>query len=88
MFRRMTFEGASSFLGGVVSILVQSVHASTTELTSQQGALLTIVPWVLVFYGPRIRARSKFASVTTPHIPNNAFTKQSMLICGNQEIMG
>jgi multidrug resistance protein len=25
------------------------------------GALLTIVPWVLVFYGPRIRARSKFA---------------------------
>jgi multidrug resistance protein len=26
------------------------------------GALLTIVPWVLVFYGPRIRARSKFAS--------------------------
>jgi hypothetical protein len=26
------------------------------------GALLTVVPWVLVFYGPRIRARSKFAS--------------------------
>lgn len=26
------------------------------------GALLTIVPWVLVFYGPKIRARSKFAS--------------------------
>jgi hypothetical protein len=26
------------------------------------GALLTIVPWVLVFYGPRIRARSKFAA--------------------------
>ena len=44
MFHRMTFAGASSFLGGV-------------------GALLTIVPWVLVFFGPRIRARSKFASV-------------------------
>ncbi|MCJ1406787.1 hypothetical protein MMC19_000856 [Ptychographa xylographoides] len=43
MFERMTFAGASSFLGGV-------------------GAILTIVPWVLVFYGPRIRARSKFAS--------------------------
>ena len=43
MFHRMTFAGASSFLGGL-------------------GALLTIVPWVLVFYGPRIRARSKFAS--------------------------
>lgn len=44
MFRRITFAGASSFLGGV-------------------GALLTIVPWVLVFLGPKIRARSKFASV-------------------------
>lgn len=26
------------------------------------AAILTIVPWVLVFYGPRIRARSKVAS--------------------------
>jgi hypothetical protein len=26
------------------------------------GTLLTIVPWVLVFYGPKIRRRSKFAS--------------------------
>ncbi|KAK3072265.1 hypothetical protein LTR53_007117 [Teratosphaeriaceae sp. CCFEE 6253] len=26
------------------------------------AALLTIVPWVLIFYGPRIRARSKLAS--------------------------
>ena len=25
------------------------------------GALLTLVPWVLVLYGPRIRARSKLA---------------------------
>ncbi|KAI4122645.1 MAG: hypothetical protein LQ338_005693 [Usnochroma carphineum] len=43
MFTAMTYQGASSFLGGF-------------------GALLTIVPWVLVFYGPKIRARSKFAS--------------------------
>ena len=43
MFRHLTFQGASSLLGGI-------------------GALLTLVPWVLVFYGPRIRARSKFAS--------------------------
>ena len=43
MFNRMTYQGASSFLGGV-------------------AALLTIVPWVLVFFGPKIRARSKFAS--------------------------
>ncbi|RPB11047.1 MFS general substrate transporter [Morchella conica CCBAS932] len=42
MFHRMTFAGASSFLGGV-------------------AALLTIVPWVLVFFGTRIRARSAFA---------------------------
>ncbi|KAL9015721.1 MAG: hypothetical protein Q9185_006899 [Variospora sp. 1 TL-2023] len=42
MFRAMTYQGASSFLGGV-------------------GAVLTIVPWVLVLYGPKIRARSKFA---------------------------
>ncbi|KAK3116692.1 hypothetical protein LTR53_002668 [Teratosphaeriaceae sp. CCFEE 6253] len=26
------------------------------------AALLTIVPWILIFYGPRIRARSKLAS--------------------------
>ena len=45
MFTRMTFAGASSFLGGV-------------------GALLTIVPWVLVIFGPKIRARSKFARVS------------------------
>lgn len=44
MFHRMTFAGASSFLGGV-------------------AALLTIVPWVLVFFGTRIRARSAFAKV-------------------------
>ena len=43
MFEKMTFQGASSFLGGV-------------------GALLTLVPWVVVFFGPRIRARSRFAS--------------------------
>lgn len=43
MFRRMTFQGAGSFLGGV-------------------GTLLTFVPFVLLIWGPRIRARSKFAS--------------------------
>lgn len=34
-----------------------------------QGVLLTIVPWVLVFFGPKIRARSKFASVGKPRSP-------------------
>jgi hypothetical protein len=42
MFKRLTFQGAASLLGGL-------------------AALLTLVPWVLVFYGPKIRARSKFA---------------------------
>jgi hypothetical protein len=43
MFRKLSYQGASSFLGGV-------------------GFVLTLVPWVLVFYGPRIRGRSRFAS--------------------------
>jgi multidrug resistance protein len=43
MFKKMTYQGAASFLGGV-------------------AAVLTIVPWALVLYGPRIRARSKIAS--------------------------
>ena len=30
----------------------------------RQGAALTLVPWVLVFFGPQIRARSKLASVS------------------------
>ena len=42
MYRRMTYQGASSLLGGI-------------------SALLTVVPWMLVFYGPKIRARSKLA---------------------------
>ncbi|KAK7702155.1 hypothetical protein SLS57_011455 [Botryosphaeria dothidea] len=43
MYRKLSYGGASSMLGGI-------------------GAVLTIVPWVLVFYGPQIRRRSKFAS--------------------------
>jgi multidrug resistance protein len=43
MYKKLTFGGASSLLGGI-------------------GMLLTLVPWVLMLYGPRIRARSKFAS--------------------------
>lgn len=50
MFHRMTFAGASSFLGAV-------------------GVVVTIVPWVLVFFGPRIRARSKFARVRITKMP-------------------
>lgn len=43
MFRNLTYQGASSLLGGL-------------------GLLLTMVPWVLVLFGPRIRGRSRVAS--------------------------
>lgn len=62
MFTRMTFAGASSLLGGVVS---DSEHHYLLNLVTRkpQATILTLVPWVLVRYGPEIRARSKFASV-------------------------
>jgi hypothetical protein len=31
------------------------------------SAMLTVVPWVLVFFGPRIRTRSRFASKILVH---------------------
>ncbi|KAE8399272.1 major facilitator superfamily domain-containing protein [Aspergillus pseudonomiae] len=37
------------------------IPAAASSLLGGIGVLLTIVPWVLVFYGPQIRARSKFA---------------------------
>lgn len=37
-------------------------YGPASSLLGGIGTLLTIVPWILVFYGPRIRARSKFAS--------------------------
>ncbi|PWW80113.1 MFS general substrate transporter [Tuber magnatum] len=42
--------------------------SGASSLLGCVGALLTIVPWVLMFYGTKIRARSKFARVseTTP----------------------
>jgi hypothetical protein len=64
MFRKMSFAGASSFLGGI-------------------GALLTTVPWVLVFYGPRIRARSKFASVSVMAVYHPSFL--SWMLLANME---
>jgi hypothetical protein len=37
-------------------------YGPASSLLGGIGVLLTVVPWILVFYGPRIRARSKFAS--------------------------
>jgi len=56
-----------NMLGGVFPLVtVQMFNGLTFQgaasLLGGLAALLTIVPWVLVFYGPRIRARSRFAS--------------------------
>ena len=54
-------------LGGVFPLCTVSMFNHLTfqgaaSLLGGLAALLTIVPWVLVLYGPKIRARSKFAS--------------------------
>jgi MFS family permease len=56
-----------NILGGVFPLVtVQMFNGLTFQgaasLLGGLAALLTAVPWVLVFYGPKIRARSKFAS--------------------------
>lgn len=54
-------------LGGVFPLITTQMYtrlgfAPASSLLGGIGALLTVVPWILVLYGPRIRARSKFAS--------------------------
>lgn len=54
-------------IGGVFPLVTTQLYAdlgfgAASSLLGGIGVLLTLVPWVLVFYGPRIRARSKFAS--------------------------
>lgn len=56
-----------NMLGGIFPLVtVQMFNGLTFQgaasLLGGLAALLTIVPWVLVFYGPRIRTRSRFAS--------------------------
>lgn len=56
-----------NILGGIFPLVTVAMFKNLTfqgaaSLLGGLGALLTIVPWVLVFYGPKIRARSKFAS--------------------------
>lgn len=56
-----------NILGGVFPLVTAAMFNNLTfqgalSLLGGIGALLTIVPWVLVFFGPRIRARSKFAA--------------------------
>ncbi|KAF2270907.1 MFS general substrate transporter [Lojkania enalia] len=56
-----------NMLGGVFPLITTQMYNKLTfggasSLLGGIGTLLTLVPWILVFYGPRIRARSKFAS--------------------------
>jgi len=55
-----------NMLGGVFPLITVQMFTGLTfqvaaSLLGGLAALLTAVPWVLVFYGPKIRARSKFA---------------------------
>lgn len=54
-------------LGGVFPLVTQQMfHAMTFQgagsFLGGVGAILTLVPFVLLIWGPKIRARSKFAS--------------------------
>lgn len=56
-----------NMLGGVFPLITQQMfHAMTFQgagsFLGGVATLLTLVPFVLLFYGPKIRARSKFAS--------------------------
>ncbi|KAF7715381.1 MFS-type transporter [Penicillium ucsense] len=56
-----------NLLGGVFPLVTAAMFNNlgfpgASSLLGGIGALLTLVPWVLAFYGPRIRARSKLAS--------------------------
>ena len=58
-----------NMLGGVFPLVTTAMFtrltfAGAASFLGGVGAVLTIVPWVLIFYGPRIRARSKFAGVS------------------------
>ena len=58
-----------NMLGGIFPLVTTAMFkhmtfAGASSFLGGVGALLTLVPWALVFYGPKIRARSKFASVS------------------------
>jgi len=59
-----------NLLGGSFPLYTELLYrrlgiGPASSLLGGIGALLTLVPWVLLFYGPTIRARSKFASELT-----------------------
>lgn len=60
-----------NMLGGCFPLFTRQMFEKMTiggasSLLGGIGTLLTLVPWVLMLYGPKIRARSRFASEQTP----------------------
>lgn len=56
-----------NLLGGVFPLFTPQMFRGLTfqgagSLLGGLAAALTVVPWVLLLWGPRIRAKSKFAS--------------------------
>ena len=67
-----------NMLGGVFPLITDAMFtrmtfAGAASFLGGVGAVLTMVPWVLVFYGPQIRARSRFASVSNLETPPNMY---------------
>lgn len=55
-----------NLLGGIFPLVIPAMFRSLTfhgaeSLLGSLGVLLTLVPWVLVAFGPKIRAKSRFA---------------------------
>lgn len=57
---------ASAFPLFTRQMFVGMTFQGAGSLLGGVAAVLTIVPWILIFHGPRIRARSKFASEMMP----------------------
>ncbi|KAJ5613230.1 hypothetical protein N7510_006424 [Penicillium lagena] len=56
-----------NLLGGIFPLVTNAMfnnlgYPEASSLLGGIGFVLTLVPWVLVFYGPQIRAKSKLAS--------------------------
>jgi Fe2+ transport system protein B len=56
-----------NIMGGVLPLVTRQMftglgYGPASSLLGGVGIVLTFVPWVLMLYGPKIRARSKFAS--------------------------
>lgn len=56
-----------NLLGGVFPLVTNAMftnmgYPGASSLLGGIGALLTLVPWLLMFFGPKIRAKSKLAS--------------------------